>query len=172
MLAIHPTIALDPIPGFPGYRTSRLGGVFSTKTRGGKLLTHAVPLKPYLDKNEYLIVDFFIDRKRYVFKVHQLILIVYAGPCPPGMECLHGPGGKLDNSVGNLRYGTHADNMKDWDRNKATRVCGSNHHLAKVTEADIPEIRAMRPCDAARKYGITRVAARQIKIGNTWKHVK
>lgn len=45
--------------------------------------------------------------------VHRLVLAAFAGPCPPGMEACHGPGGPADNWVVNLRWDTHSANMFD-----------------------------------------------------------
>lgn len=45
--------------------------------------------------------------------VHKLVMITFVGPCPPGMEVLHGDGDKSNNSLVNLSYGTHLENMAD-----------------------------------------------------------
>ena len=51
---------------------------------------------------------------------------------------------------------------------------GDNHTYAKLTAAQIPAIReAEGTYDAiASRYGVTRNAIRQVKLGLTWKHVK
>lgn len=51
-------------------------------------------------------------------KVHVLVASAFLGPRPEGKETCHGPNGKLDNSVSNLSYGTHGDNMRDRERDK------------------------------------------------------
>jgi hypothetical protein len=48
--------------------------------------------------------------------VHVLVTEAFIGPCPPGMERLHGLGGQQDNSVTNLRFGTHQENEQDKTR--------------------------------------------------------
>jgi hypothetical protein len=52
--------------------------------------------------------------------VHRLVLETFAGACPPGMESLHGPAGRLVNWwPENLRWGTHAENEADKWRDRA-----------------------------------------------------
>jgi hypothetical protein len=157
MFATHPTIALDPIPGFPGYLANRLGIIFSVKTRDRL----ARPLNLHQNDKGYLRVFLRLNKctsRRYV---HRLILETFVGPCPLGMECLHGPGGKLDNSIGNLRWGTPIENRLDWNSN------GNG----KLGPADIPAIRVMRPADAARKYGISRQHVWAIKNRFSWEDI-
>ena len=46
--------------------------------------------------------------------VHRVVLETFEGPPPEGKtQVLHGPGGKLDNSPGNLRWGTPLENEQD-----------------------------------------------------------
>lgn len=47
------------------------------------------------------------------YAVHVLVTDAFFGPCPPGKERLHGPAGKQDPSVPNLRFGTHLENERD-----------------------------------------------------------
>lgn len=53
--------------------------------------------------------------------VHQLVCEAFLGPCPEGMEVCHGPNGILDNSLANLRYGTHTENAQDMIRDGTYR---------------------------------------------------
>jgi hypothetical protein len=162
-----PTIQLDPIPGYPGYLACRLGAIFRFKTRKRV----ARPLTPVLQPSDYMRVCLSINKSKYQRYVHHLILETYVGPCPPGMECLHGPGGRRDNSVENLRWGTHRENIADRERD-GTTVRGERHPRAKLTTEDIHEIRNMRPMDAARRFGIDPSYARKIKAGKFWSHIK
>lgn len=42
--------------------------------------------------------------------IHQIVLEAFCGPCPDGMEVLHGNGIRTDNRLSNLRYGTRSEN--------------------------------------------------------------
>lgn len=54
------------------------------------------------------------DGAQIMHTVHRLVLAAFAGPCPPDMETLHGPGGKEDNRwPENIRWGTKAENAAD-----------------------------------------------------------
>jgi hypothetical protein len=61
----------------------------------------------------YLRVTLSRGRRQKTVPVHVLVATAFLGPCPPGMERLHGPGGQGGNSAANLRYGTHAENERD-----------------------------------------------------------
>ena len=51
--------------------------------------------------------------------VHRLVAEAFIGP-PNGRLTLHGNDDPFDNDVGNLRYGTHADNSYDWSRRQTS----------------------------------------------------
>ena len=51
-----------------------------------------------------------IVTKRYI---HQLVLMAFVGPRPPGMVACHGPSGPMDNRVSNLRWDTQQENTRD-----------------------------------------------------------
>lgn len=165
----HPTVQLDPIPSLPGYLACRLGIIYTEKN-GRNGLKPPRPLAHRQDKDGYLIVRVSVNGKYSNLKVHRLILETYVGSCPEGMECLHGPGGRPDNSIGNLHWGTKQENINDRGRDGNT-VCGSKHKLSRLNESDIPIIRNMRPCDAAREFKITRQQASKIKRRLQWNHI-
>lgn len=48
-----------------------------------------------------------------VLHVHHLVADAWHGVKPAGLQVLHGPAGKLDNSPANLRYGTALENFAD-----------------------------------------------------------
>lgn len=49
--------------------------------------------------------------------VHRLVLEAFVVPCPDGHEALHGNDVPDDNWIGNLRWGTSAENIEDAFRN-------------------------------------------------------
>ena len=75
-------------------------------------------------------------------QVHRLVLEAFVGPCPsPRHEPCHGPNGKLDNRVSELRWGTPEENngpdkVRDGKSNRGER-CGS----AILTAAAVIECR-------------------------------
>jgi hypothetical protein len=162
-----------PVPGAEGrYEVSNLGRVKSLRRvvscgiRQGKRAYRTVPekiLKLGLDQDGYaqvLIAQAEGDKFKNT-KIHQLVALVFLGPKPKGEWVLHGPNGKKDNSVGNLYYGTPAQNVQDKWRD-GTIIIGEKHHKAKLKEADVIEIRELH------KQGLTQkeIAARY-SVGDT-----
>src|SRR5687767_11914154 len=103
MSDVQPTVEYRDVPGFPGYRVGDDGSVWSAWTR-------AAP--PGCGAIQSVIGDRWVRKKYRTNKagysritlrsaagkdtsqyVHRLVLAAFVGPCPEGMECLHGPGG-------------------------------------------------------------------------------
>jgi len=139
-----------PVAGWKDYEVSDLGRVRSLDRqvevemwygptvrhyRGKMLRQHAGP-----GTHGYPQVGLSQGGKEKSYLVHQIVLEAFVGPCPPGMEALHGPAGKLDASLANLHYGTRSENVRDRVRdgqdNRGER-CGQ----AKLTWAKVAEIR-------------------------------
>ena len=88
--------------------------------------------------------------------VHRLVAEAFIGPAN-GLIVLHGANGRSDNSVSNLRYGTHKENCADKYRD-GTEQTGTRNGANKLTEAQVLEIRAigssMKQKDIAAAYGV------------------
>lgn len=94
-------------PDFSKYDVSDLGQVRNVAT--GKPLAARVGTHGYLEVKPY-----DDNGKRQTRTVHSLVLLTFAGPCPAGMETLHGRGGPLDNRwPENIRWGTKPENHAD-----------------------------------------------------------
>jgi hypothetical protein len=105
------------------------------------------------------------------------------GPIPDGeghhgTVVLHTCDNRLCCNPAHLRLGTQADNVRDMDA-KGRRVAvlrfGGEHHMTKISEADV---RAIRASDAsqdkvwAERFGMHPGSVKNIRIGRSWKHVK
>ena len=103
------------VVGYSGiYEDSNLGRVRSLdrldtagRKRKGRILKQTL--------SNYLRV-ILCNGKKKTRLVHQLVCETFIGPRPEGKEVCHGPSGKLDNSLTNLRYGTHSENALDRNR--------------------------------------------------------
>ena len=99
-----------PVPGYEGkYEVSDQGRVktlLTDKAKGGRVLK----LQTY---SGYAYAGLWMNGKLKQCRVHRLVLSAFVGPCPPDQECLHGPGGKLDNRLTNLRWGTKSENANE-----------------------------------------------------------
>jgi hypothetical protein len=106
--------------------------------------------------------------------VHQIVAGAFIGSMPLGQETRHGKGGKLDNRLINLSYGTHAENEADKLRD-GTRICGTSHPFAKLTVQDIYAIRSAKgrrlQREVAAQYGIAQTHVGKIQARKIWASV-
>jgi len=89
------------------------------------------------------------------------------------MEVLHSDGTRDNNALSNLRYGTHAENCEDTARHgRAHR--GAKHHMTKLTEADVLNIRESNWSGVAlaARYGVTPDVISKIRHRKSWGWLK
>lgn len=101
-----------PIPGLSGYAADAGGSVWSS--RRGKTWRR---LKDWRHAGGYRQIE--LAGQNYF--VHQLVLLAFVGPCPPGLECRHLDDNPRNNRIDNLAYGTHKENGSDYSQNHAKR---------------------------------------------------
>jgi len=162
------------VPDFPGYAVSNDGRVRSTKTHGRRRyrdqLSYEMAITP--DSGGYLGVKLCSGGKVKRFAVHVLVLTVFSGQKPLGMEGRHKNGNKLDNRAENLEWTTRKINAGDRILH-GTQVRGETTGTAKLTRENVEEIlRSTRSISAlARHYQVGRTAIRRVKLRQTWQHV-
>lgn len=99
---------------------------------------HGVKMKMNLTHNGYYRITF--QRKKSYF-VHRLIGLTYISN-PNNYEFInHINGIKTDNSVNNLEWCNSSMNMQHAYDNRLCNREGEKHHLSKLTEKDVIEIR-------------------------------
>jgi hypothetical protein len=106
---------------------------------------------------------------------HRLVLEVFVGPCPPGMEACHNDGDPANNALTNLRWDTHQSNIDD-SESHGTRRRGERIPWAKLTEADVRQIRRLHANGSGYKslgkmFGVTDLNIRAIVKGRSWASV-
>jgi hypothetical protein len=105
-----------------------------------------------------------------------LVLEVFVGLCPEGMECCHEDDDCTNNRLTNLRWGTRAENNQDKVRNGRVYQ-GDRHHRAKVTADDVREMRrlsaeeGMTNVALATRFRLTPTMVGYIITRKSWKHV-
>lgn len=134
-----------PVPDWEGwYEVSDRGSVRSLNriqmTRCGLRRYSGKVLKPCLRRDGYLCVTLARPGEQRQYTIHSLILTAFTEPRPEGQEGRHGPGGKHDNSLGNLCWGTKSENAMDRLRD-GTDPRGERHGQTKLTQALVDEIR-------------------------------
>ena len=105
-----------------------------------------------------------------------MILDVFVGPpSSPKNYSRHLNGNKLDNRLENLCWGTAKENAQDrLDHGQQPK--GSEHYLARLTEAEVADIRCRRVHgESTRKlakfFSVSRGTIRHIIKRRTWRHV-
>lgn len=130
-----------PVIWHNDYEVSNLGNVRSWRPSGNSKLRPEHPrLLSQWNSNGYRAVTLSIKRQTKHFLVHTLVAEAFIGPRVDGLVVCHIDDNRLNNQVGNLKYGTYSDNGKDAVRNKKLKS-GENHPLAKLSDKDVDIIR-------------------------------
>lgn len=137
------------IKGFPGYQISCFGRVRS----GFKILR--------LKYKDYIQIGLYLNKKQ-IFKTVNLLVLIHFGPPKPGPyhECNHKDGDKYNNWWTNLEWVTHKENIQHAIKlGLRNNCCRGKHHLSKLTENEVNEIR--------EKYSTGKFSQR--KLGRIYK---
>lgn len=121
------------------------------------------------DEYGHLAVRIGYDNIRLTLSVHSLVLQAFKGACPAGMEACHNNGVASDNRPDNLRWDTHLANNRDRLLH-GTYLRGEQHHMAKLSENDIREIRQqkLKRRQVMALYGVSNSQAHRIVTGRSW----
>lgn len=170
-------IELRDVPGCPGYKVSSNGQVWSYRWNRWKRLK---PSRTH--SNGYQVFKLAAGYGRRpptrTFYLHRLMLEVFVGPCPDGLECCHADDDPSNNDISNLRWDTHSSNLVDSYRNGHNLPQpGSMNGNAKLHETDIPELRRLKGLGysyrrLAKMYGTSHVTIRFAVIGRSWRHCR
>lgn len=108
------------------------------------------------------------------FAAHRLSYALHVRPIPDGLFICH----KCDNpscvNPDHLFIGTHTDNMRDRnEKGRSNMPKGTNHHLHKLTDSDVIEIRnsGVSSRKLAGGYGVSYRTILHVKRGDTWRHI-
>lgn len=101
-----------PVVGYEQvYSVSSFGRIRRDKQSPGAVKGRI--LKTSKGHRGHLAVDLSNGPHARSYSVHRLVLEAFVGPCPEGMEALHGDGIPGNNRVDNLRWGTKHENRMD-----------------------------------------------------------
>ena len=152
------------------YKISDLGNVRSHHRRGIR------PLRPNIvGPMRYRYVHLRSGGKRKAVALHVLVATHFIGPKPDGLEVAHADGDTANNAVTNLRWATHADNMRDKIAHGTHRY-GELAGIVKLTGRQVREIRARAASGETHQsisydYGVCRKTIGNIANGKTWRLV-
>lgn len=107
--------------------------------------------------------------------IHRLVCEAFNGSAPtPKHEVAHRNGVRSDNRASNLYWATHTENEAD-KLSHGTRLMGTSVGNSKLSEAEIPLIRALSgkmPQHAiARRFGVSQMIVSKIVRREAWRHV-
>jgi hypothetical protein len=106
--------------------------------------------------------------------IHQVMAEAFLGPCPAGQQVRHFDDNRLNCTLGNLVYGTHADNVADRIKN-GLQPRGETHGQALLTADDVRMIRSLvgsvSQKELARRYGVDPSSVSNIVRRRYWRHL-
>lgn len=108
---------------------------------------------------------------------HRVAYRLLVGPIPPGASVCHRCDNRACVNPDHLFLGTDADNVADMvSKGRNRGAVGSRNCHARVSEEDIPKIRAMvkqghAQNEVARYFGVSAAEVNKIVLGHRWRHV-
>jgi hypothetical protein len=123
----------------------------------------------------YPVVRFSRGGGEYVMgRVHRLVCTAFHGQPPfEGAQVAHNDGDPGNPRADNLRWATAKENAAD-TLIHGTRARGERQGLARLTEAQVREIRTFGDCtqaELAMRYGVQREAIGKVLRGERWAHL-
>jgi hypothetical protein len=156
---------LRAIQGFPGYSVTDDGKVWSSKRH------RWMKTRPNHYGHRMVMLSLCGNYRPY--RVHRLVLFAFRGQPEPGQVARHLNGNPADNRVENLVWGTQQENIDDKFRH-GTICHGDRHYNAKLTDAQVEEIRRLHAVGhtqtaIASIYGVSQSNVSSIVLRKTRK---
>ena len=137
---------------------------------------HGVKMVGMIDRCGYR--ELILNGKNH--RVHRLVAEMFI-PNPNNLPCVnHKDGNKLNNSVDNLEWCTHSENMiHAYQTGLEQPRCGEQHHAHKLTEDAVKYIKQLYvkrdkefgAVALAKKFNVDRTTIHDIVRGKTWGEV-
>lgn len=169
-----------PVVGFEGHYE------VSNKGHGRRISPSSVarntypgrPLTAHRSRHGYRRFAFSLEGKQKYVPVHRAVWEAFKWKIPPEMQINHLNGVKDDNRLENLDCVTQSENVK-WNYrvlgvappNNPQR--GSKNGRAKLTDADIPRIFALRADGRSQQsiadlLGVSQTSVSRVLLGKSW----
>ena len=182
---VEPQESWRPIAWAPGYEVSSMGrvrsldrevAVIANKGENRKRSAHA-------QRRKGRVLRLGIGRYASAVVagrcclVHRLVVEAFIGTCPDGHIVCHGPGGPLDNRLGNLSYGTPAQNNGTDRLRDGTLPRGERSGSSKLTEDQVTAIKRRLAAGESRaslgrEFGVCPENISHIALGRSWGWLK
>ena len=118
---------MKKIPGYPR----------QSLTRSGQLFLDGEPAQTWISPTGYRVAWIYRGRKklRRPKPIYKLMARTYLGPRPSKKHLVrHLDGNSLNDSVDNLAWGTHKQNMEDLRKHRAERASLTNDLKASIRQ--------------------------------------
>lgn len=163
-------VGLAPL-GFPRYTLDRAGRLWS---HWGDKPRQLVPTMVHgTGYHKVTLVNGDVKR---TWLLHTLMLLAFVGPkADPAHEARHLDGDRTNNTIGNLAWGTRAENAADRESH-GTTIRGEKHYRAKITAGTAVAIRTAAASGEghralARRFGISKTQIGRIATRKSWAHI-
>jgi hypothetical protein len=132
-------------------------------------------LKPYPNRQGYLVVDLRRGNQRYMISVHRLVALSFIQNPGNKPEVNHDDGNKQNNYYKNLLWATKRENIQH-AYDTGLNPNGSGKPNAKLHETDILSIRELMLIGVsnqiiANMYRVSSGTISALRLGHTWKHI-
>lgn len=156
------------------YEVSNLGRIRGWYYGGNKRNEPRIK-KPQKNKNGYLYVILYLNKKPKAFTIHRLVLSVFDKPMPKNIDCCHKDGNRENNGLHNLKWGSRKENEAD-KRIHGSIAVGEKNGVSIMKETEIIEIRRLYKAGEsthtiAKKYNCSQQNIWHIVKYKTWKHI-
>lgn len=154
------------IEGAPGYRVGDDGSVWSCKNGRWGFRDIWKRLRAAPDAAGYPTVALKYGTRFKTIRVNVLVLLVFVGTRPIGLDSCHGNGRPSDCRLGNLRWDTRKANAADAVRHGTIRS-GSASPYAKLSKSDADYVRTSseRGCDLALRFNVSQATICRYRKG-------
>ena len=168
-----------PIAGYEGYyMISSLGRIRSEDRtiphqRTGSRFIQGKILKTGLKPNGYTMIVLRKENRKETRTIHTLVAEAFLGPRPEGMLVCHGSGGKQDNRLENLYYGSPEQNNGPDKQRDGTLLAGERNHGTSLRDEDVIAIRSSnaKGVTLAGLYGVSEQCISDIRNHRRWTHL-
>lgn len=115
--------------------------------------------------------------REHTYKAHRVAYSMTRGTIPTGLLIRHTCDNPPCVNPSHLIPGTHADNLRDChERGRVNQVRGERAPRAKLTAADVMQIRRLHPAvsgrELGRRFGVSHASIQDILSGQSWAHVR
>jgi hypothetical protein len=128
------------------------------------------------DRRGYPSVSLSVNDKKQIFAVHHLVAAAFIPRVEGKPLVLHIDDNKKNPRVGNLKWGTHAENSADMVQ-KSRQATGERHPNSKLTEDQVREIRRLyagpprvSQTVLAMQFGVNQTCISTIVRRAGWQH--